>query len=341
MQKTLLVIALSFVSMTAFAAPQAARPNRQMQAVLDAQQELNPLPIVDLTPDQARQQPTMADAVKHLLDGQKRVPNDQNIAKVADITLDGAAGSLPARVYTPVVSAQPMPVVLYFHGGGFVISTIDAYDASARVLARRANAIVVSVEYRKGPENKFPAAHDDAIASYKWILANAASFGGDASHVAVAGESAGGNLALNVAIAARDQHLQAPTAVLAVYPLVSGNTSLPSYTTYADAKPLSTKMVTWFSQNYLADMNQAQDPRINVLGANLAGLPDTMIIAAQIDPLLSEGRMLAKKMKAAGVDVDYELYRGVTHEFFGMGDVVRQARNAEAEAADFLADSFD
>jgi acetyl esterase/lipase len=221
-----------------------------------------------------------------------------------------------------------------------VIADKEVYDAGARALSKMANAVVVSVDYRQGPEHKFPAAHDDAFATYQWALKNAASIGGDAKRVALVGESAGGGLAVATAIMARDQHVQAPVAVVSVYPIAGTDTTTPSYVENANAKPLSRAMMSWFLDKYLNGPADRSDPRVNLVTAKLDGLPPTTIINAQIDPLRSEGEMLADKLRAAGVDVQQKTYDGVTHEFFGMGKVVDAAMEAEQMAADALKKEF-
>ena len=264
---------------------------------------------------------------------------DKGFAKVEDKNIAGAAGEISARFYTPD-GKLPMPVVVYFHGGGWVIADKNVYDGSARAIAIQSKAIVVSVDYREAPESKFPAAHDDAFAAYEWVLKNAASFGGDPKKIAVAGESAGGNLAINVAISARDKGIQAPTHVLAVYPVASSAMNTPSYIANKDAKPLNAPMMSWFMKNYLNNPGEAKDPRINLVAANLKGLPETTIITAQIDPLMSEGKELVDRMIAAGTKVNYKNYEGVTHEFFGMAPIVGDAKDAQKWGTGELKKSF-
>ncbi len=209
-----------------------------------------------------------------------------------DREVGGAVGNLPARIYTPA-GAGPFPVVVYFHGGGWVIADKQVYDGGARALAKVAQAVVVSVDYRRAPEAKFPAAWDDALAAYKWVAVNAASLKGDSRRMALAGESAGANLALATAIAARDAKLQSPTHVLAVYPVgQTGNLDTASYKDSATAKPLNKAMVTWFVDKLLAKPDDKKDPRLDLVNARLAGLPPVTIINAQIDPLREDGALL-------------------------------------------------
>lgn len=304
-----------------------ARPDPQMQAVLDQLAALGARPVETLTPEQARRQPTPADAVKALLERAGRSTAPEPVGRVQDRTIPGPGGTIPVRIYTPQ-GTGPFPVVVYYHGGGWVIATIDTYDASARALANAAGAIVVSVEYRKGPENRFPAAHDDAFAAYRWVVENAASIGGDPRRVATAGESAGGGLAVQVAMLARDGGVALPVHVLAVYPIADGDTESLSYVENAMAMPLSRAGMEWFFRHYPRTPADLRDPRISLIRANLRGLPPTTIVTAQIDPLRSDGEELAAALRAAGVETSARNWNGVTHEFFGMGAVVDKAAEA-------------
>jgi acetyl esterase len=317
-------------------------PNEEMNQILKELDKKGGKPIENLSVDEARLQPTPTDAVRTVMANSKDANTEfMELAEVKDITVDGGAGLIPARVYKPVTKSKGLlPVVVYYHGGGFVIADNDVYDATPRSLANKTKAIFVSVEYRKGPEHKFPAAHEDAYAAYKWVVNNAASLGGDPKKVAVAGESAGGNLALNVAIKARDEKFQLPIHELLIYPVAGTKMDTASYKKYSEAKPLNKPMMSWFFDNYLNTPAEKNDPRINLVEANLKGLNPCTIITAQIDPLRSEGEELAMKMKKQGVAVRYKNYDGVTHEFFGMGPVLRDARSAQEMASARLKSSF-
>ena len=323
-----------------------ATPNAQNRAVLDALAALGARPGEGLTPEQARTQPSVADAVRAVLVQQGRSTAPEPVGSTADRTIPGPGGTtLPVRVYTPAGTAPVggWPLVVYFHGGGWVIATIDTYDSSARALTNAARAVVLSVEYRKGPENKFPAAHDDANASYAWALANAASVGANAAKIAVAGESAGGNLAANVPLYAKANGLRLPVHQLLVYPIAGSDFDTESYVENANAMPLSRAGVLWFGERYFRSPADAQDPRINLVGrplTDLAGLPTATVIGAEIDPLRSEGRAYADRLDDADVRVRYRLYKRVTHEFFGTGAVVKEGREAVAYAAEGLRASF-
>ncbi|MBW6525144.1 alpha/beta hydrolase [Sphingomonas sp. RHCKR47] len=320
--------------------PPKAAPDMQM--VLDALAGLGGKPIETLTPAEARMQPSAADGAKAAMakKGMSTTPD----ASVT--TQDVPYGSDPkqfARIYKPAnapAGGKPMPVVVYYHGGGWVIADVATYDAAPRAMSKALSAIVVSVEYRHAPEFKFPAQHDDAAAAYRWTLANAASWGGDPMKIAVVGESAGGNLAVATAIYARDNGLTAPRHIVSVYPIANSSMTLPSRMDSANAKPLNAAMLKWFGYYYQNSAADAQDPRLNLISANLRGLPPTTIINAQIDPLRSDGETLAAAMRKAGDKVEQKTFPGVTHEFFGMAKVVRGAQEANDLAVARLKAAF-
>jgi acetyl esterase/lipase len=321
--------------------PPKAAPD--MQSVLDALASLGGKPIETLTPAEARMQPSAADGAKAAMrkKGMSTAP-DSSVT-----TRDLPYGSDPkqfARIYKPAgapAGGKPMPVIVYYHGGGWVIADVDTYDAAPRAMSKALNAIVVSVEYRHSPEFKFPAQHDDAAAAYRWTLHNAASWGGDPARIATVGESAGGNLAVATAIYARDNGLTVPRHIVSVYPIANSSMTLPSRRDSANAKPLNTAMLPWFGYYYQTSKADAQDPRLNLVAANLRGLPPTTIINAQIDPLRSDGETLAAAMRAAGDKVEQKTFPGVTHEFFGMAKVVNGAKQANDLAVARLKTAFE
>lgn len=320
-----------------------AKADGPMQKVLDELASLGGKPIETLSPEEARQQPTPTDAVKSLLRKDGKDPSDDMGVKTSDITIPGAAGSIQARIYKPHDHSEDKlhPVVVYFHGGGFVIADLDVYDGGPRGVSKMADVIVVSVHYRQAPEHHFPAAHDDALAAYRWVLENAQTFRGDPQKVAVMGESAGGNLAIGVSMMARDAGLTAPKHQVLVYPVAGVDMDNESYVENADAKPLNKAMMKWFVKHIFANEADAQDPRINIVEkANLSGLPSTTVICAEIDPLRTEGELLAEKLEQAGVDVRHKTFHGSTHEFFGMATVVPDAAAAQTFAAHELKRAF-
>ena len=311
-------------------------PAADMQAVLDTLKALGAKPLEKLTPEQARTGPSAADAAGAVAAAKgKRSQTGPDIS-TRDVTYPGAGGTLPARIYTPAGKANDRPMIVYYHGGGWVIADIDTYDSGARGIARETDAVVVSCEYRRAPEHKFPAAHDDAVACYKWATANAASWGAGGK-VAIAGESAGGNLAINTGIAARDQKLKPAAALLLVYPIAGSDMNTPSYRDSANAAPLSKAGMMWFVKHVFAKPADARDPRIDVYKkARLQGLPPTIIVNAASDPLRSDGELLAGALTRAGVDTVRKVYPGTTHEFFGMDAVVANAKAAQAFAGSEL-----
>ena len=321
---------------------QPAKATPDMQAVLDALAGLGGKPIETLTPAEARMQPSPADAARVVM-AKRGLSTAPDPAVTTQDMPYGTDAKQVARIYKPAAAptqGKPIPVIVYYHGGGWVIADLDTYDATPRFLSKQLNAIVVSVEYRHAPEAKFPAQHEDAVAAYKWTLQNAASWGGDPARIALAGESAGGNLAVATAIYARDNGLQTPVHILSVYPIANSSMTLPSRTDSANAKPLNGAMLKWFGYYYMRSPVDAQDPRLNLVAANLRGLPPTTIVNAQIDPLRSDGETLAVAMRAAGDTVEQRTYPGVTHEFFGLGKVVKTAMTAELYGATKLKAAF-
>ena len=317
----------------------------QMKAVLDELQAMNPKPIEKLSAPEARKQPTPTMAVMQLM--KKRgmpTTTPEPVGNVEDRQIPGAGGrpAIPVRVYTPK-GEGPFPVLVYFHGGGWVIATLDTYDPSCRALTNMANCVVVSVDYRQAPEHKFPAAHEDSYAATQWVMQNAAEMKGDPQRVAVGGESAGGNLAGAVCLMAKDRGGMMPVHQLLVYPIANYAFDTPSYQANAQAKPLNKAMMQWFFDNYLTSPADGRNKYVSLLRAgeqDLNALPPATVITAEIDPLMSEGQMYADKLKGAGVDVSYRNFDGVAHEFFGMGKVVDKAMQAEQFAAERLRQAF-
>ncbi len=321
-------------------AGQMAKPTTEMQDVLDALKSLGAKPIHSQTVEQVRAQPTPADAVAAVMKDKDIKPGPEADIATSDTMIKGASGDIPARIYTPPGNG-PFPVIVYFHGGGWVIANIDTYDASARSLALGAKAVVVSSHYRQGPEDVFPAAHEDAYAAYVWAVENSGKMNGDATRMAVAGESAGANLAANVAIMARDNKITMPVYQLLVYPIAGNDMNTPSYIENADASPLGKADMAWFVEYAFEKIENATDPRVKLVArTDLKGLPPTTLITAQIDPLRSEGQAYGQALTEAGVVVDMKTFDGVTHEFFGMGAVVPEAKQAMDLATTDLRKAF-
>ncbi len=311
----------------------------QMQTVIEKLMSFNPPPIPQLTAQEARKNPTPTDAVMALIK-EKNIIVPPSMVDTMGKLIPVKGGNIHLRMYTPKTGTAPFPVIVFYHGGGWVIGSPDVYDGSARGLSEQVGAIVVSVAYRKSPEFKFPTAHNDSYAAYEWVLKNAASFQGDPKRVAVVGESAGGNLAASVSMMARDKKVMLPLHEVLVYPIASYDMNTPSYQQYAGAKPLDKPMMGWFFDKYLPNKAAGNNPMISLVKANLKGMPPTTVILAEIDPLQSDGQMLADKLKEAGVAVMVKKYDGVTHEFFGMAAVLPEAKAAQALAAGELKKAF-
>jgi acetyl esterase len=262
------------------------------------------------------------------------------IAKVESRTAPGPAGDIPLRAFTPDGTA-PLPVLVYFHGGGWVIGGLDTHDVPCRELANRAGCVVVSVDYRLAPESRFPAAPEDCYAATRWVADNAASIGGDPGRLAIGGDSAGGNLAAVVALMARDRGGPSIVHQLLIYPVTDVAQDTPSYRDNADGYLLSAADMAWFWNHYLATAADGENPYASPLRAeSLRGLPPAHIITAELDPLRDEGEQYAARLKDAGVEVQLSRYDGMIHGFFGLAAVLDKGRQAMDEAASVLRRRF-
>ncbi|WP_232410904.1 alpha/beta hydrolase [Methylophilus sp. 5] len=320
--------------------PEPPQADPDMQLVLDALTALGGKPIETLSPTEARQQPTPADAVKRVLQQQGRFPATAQVSSHEISIPGGPLGSMPAHVYTPV-GEGPFPVILYFHGGGFVLADSKVYEASIIALAQGARAIVVSVDYHLAPEHPFPTQPNEAFAAYQWLRQHAGELNGDRQRIAVAGESAGGNLAVVTSLMARDKDVPLPLHQLLIYPLVNNDTQNASYENNAHAKPLNAAMMYWFFGHYSQPAEAESAYALPDKAQSLKELPPATIITAEIDPLYEEGRAFAERLQNDGVPVAYRHFDGVVHEFFGMADVVAKAREAQVFAIAELRKAFD
>ncbi len=279
---------------------------------------------------EARRQ--IAEAVKPM------VGTGEPVAKVEDLKVPGPAGPIPVRVYWP--STEPgLPVIAFFHGGGFVIGNCDTHDGTARALANRAGAVLLSVDYRLAPEDRFPAALDDCYAATQWLAANASSeLGADASRLAVAGDSAGGNLAAAVALRARDDSAGPAIAFqLLVYPVVdlsAGRSQHESQRTNGEGYFLTRSSVEWYRSQYLADEADGENPLASpFVAADLSGLPPAYVVTAEFDPLRDEGEAYARRLQDAGVPTTLVRVDGMFHGFFSMPRDVIPAAGAAVDGA--------
>lgn len=316
-------------------------PNEDMQAVLNELMAFEAPPIAEVSPRIARELPTPADAVVALLASRGESTAPEPVADIAHRLVPGPEEAILVRVYTPE-GEGPFPVVVYIHGGGWVIASLDTYDASARALTNAAGAVVVSVAYRQSPEHPFPAPVEDVYAVSQWVMQNAAELNGDPARVAIAGESAGGNMATVVCMMARDRGGLMPIYQVLVYPVAQlVDFETPSYQENAEAMPLNRAMMMWFASHYVPNEADRNNPYVSpLLAEDLSGLPPATIITAQIDPLRSEGEDYANRLSEAGVAVVYQNFDGVAHEFFGMTAVLEESRQAVALAAEGLRTAF-
>ena len=258
------------------------------------------------------------------------------LPRVEDLTCPGPASTIPLRLYAPDPDAA-LPVVVYFHGGGWVIGDIESHDTICRKLAQASGCTVISVDYRLAPEHRFPCAPEDCHAVASWVADNGSRLNVDSARLAVAGDSAGGNLTAVTALLARDRGGPAIAFQLMVYPVIDATMSFPSYKENAEGYLLSAADMVWFYENYVDDDVDRKDWMLSPLYApDLSGLPPALVITAEFDPLRDEGEAYADALQQAGVEARSSRYDGMTHGFFGLEVVVPAAAPAMEEAAGAL-----
>jgi acetyl esterase len=268
-------------------------------------------------------------------------PPAPEVAAVSELSVPGPGGPVALRLYRP--SGAPdarIPVVVYFHGGGFTIGDLDTHDTPCRTLANFSRCAVLAVDYRLAPEHKFPAAFEDCVVAVRWTAAHAAEMGLDAERIAVAGDSAGGTLAAGTALALRGEGPRIALQLL-FYPGLDMRGSLPSHAEFAHGYLLEREDMLWFMGNYLCDRAQAGDWRASpLLAADHSGLPPACIITAGFDPLRDDGAAYAERLGAAGVRVTYECFEGMIHGFITMGGALAAANHALYRAGQGLRLAF-
>jgi len=297
----------------------------QIQALLDLRAALPPLHTLSVSDARAQM---AARAIPGL-----RIPD---IASVVNRDMQGPGGSLPLRVYTPIGSG-PFPLMVFFHGSGFVVCSLDTHDGMCRNLCAGTGSVVVSVDYRLAPEHKFPAAPDDCLAATRWAVMNAGALGADSGRVIVAGDSAGGNLAAVVALRARDEGGPKLRGQLLIYPVTDYHTpGTPSMAENADGYGLTRKGMEWFWDHYLASPADAANPHASPLKAtDLSGLPPALVVTAEYDPLRDEGEYYAEALRKAGVATAMKRWPGMNHGFFFFPGIVDRAGAAMDEACEW------
>src|SRR3989442_6117530 len=300
----------------------------QARAVLDLIIKCGRPPYHQLSPKDARQ------LFRETRPASTPVPPE--IGVVRNVLTEGRQGAIPLRVYRPagVAATTPLPGLVYFHGGGWVIGDLDTHDVLCRQLTAEAGITVVNVDYRLAPEHKFPAAADDAWAATRWVAAHGSDLGVDARRLAVGGDSAGGNLAAVVALLARDAGAPAISLQVLVYPVTDVSVETRSYQDFAEGYMLTRESMRWFTAHYLAAAGQASDWRGAPPPPSAhAGGPPALVVTAGFDPLRDEGSAYAAKLQQAGVRVDYVCYGGMIHGFVGMGRLIDTGNRAVSHIA--------
>jgi acetyl esterase len=295
----------------------------QVQLLLDGWAQAGGPPLDQLTPTEARE------AYRALIG----LDQPEEVTRVDDRLVPGDGHDVPVRVYTPHDAiGGSAPLLLWIHGGGWVIGDLDTADATARALANRSGAVTVSVDYRLAPEHPAPAALEDCLATLTWCVENAELLGVDANRVAVAGDSAGGNLAACLCQRVRDEFGPEIDFQLLVYPVIDCTLSHPSIDENAEGYFLTRDTMRWFVGHYVGD-GDLKDPAVSPLHAdNLSGLPPALVITAEFDPLRDEGEAYVAALRDAGVPVEHRRYDGQIHGFFGLASVLDDGRHAVDEA---------
>ena len=265
---------------------------------------------------------------------------EQMAMRVEDRVIDSPGGKIALRIYTPPGPA-PLPVLIYYHGGGWVTGDLDVSDFQCRLLSRWAGCLVVHVNYRHAPEHIFPAALDDAYAGAVWVEENAAGLQADPARIAVGGDSAGGNLAAAVTLMARERGGPRFIYQYLAYPVLDGAMSLPSYKGNATGFGLTGQTMAWYWDQYVPDPADRKNPLASPLNApDLNGLPAALVLTAEFDPLLDEGEAYAGRLQEAGVPVELKRYDGLIHGFLGQTAEYDAAKLALAELAASLRRAF-
>lgn len=306
----------------------------QVQAVLDAAKKANVAELWQLTPHDARAE---------YLRRTNRLKIDVDIHRSEDRAIEGPAGQIPIRIYTPrePKPEEKLPVLVWYHGGGYVIGDLDTHDSVCRALANEADCIVVAVDYRLAPEHKFPAAVDDCEAALKWVAKHAKEINADGARIAVGGDSAGGNLATVVSILARDAGFPNIVFQLLIYPVTAPEPETKSHHAFAEGYLLTRKTITWFFTHYIRSSRDTKDFRYAPLEADdLSSLPQALIIVAGYDPLRDEGVEYAEALIHAGNRVRLSNYEGMVHGFYLMGGMVDASLRAISESAAMLREAF-
>lgn len=320
--------------------------HHQARVLLDTLAAMSPADTGEV--EVARAGPGLPDAEEALLRERGADTTPEQVGEVIDRTVPGPTGEVAIRVYRPRSddgTAGPLPVLVYVHGGGWVTGDLDGVDAAARQLANGVDGVVVSVDYRRAPEDPFPASHDDVLAATRWVAAHGDELGVDASRLVIGGESAGATMAAATCLSLARAGEPVPRAQLLVYPLTDllGD-DWGSYTDAADTPPLTREKLRWFVAHETRDDEQRADPRLSLLRADhdeLAAMPPALIFTAEEDPLRDQGEAFARALMDARVHVTLSRFPGMMHGFFGSAAVLDGARLAMLQAVAFVRAGFD
>lgn len=294
------------------------------RALLDVVAAMGSAPIYTLSVGAARERMRAAFVTK-----------DKSIAlgSVEDVSMPTPAGALRCRLYRPA-EGELLPMALFLHGGGWTVNDLDTHDSLCRRIAKQSGWLLASLDYRRAPEHKYPAALEDAYFGYRWLIDNAEEIGGDSRYRAVVGESSGGTMAAGLTLLLRDLHAPMPTYQIMAYPMTDVYDSWPSYEKYGTGYALDKGFMRWYLDNYLPAAWDPQDPYLFPLrAADLAGLPSSLIMTAEFDPLRDEGIAYAERLASAGVEVEHMHAEDQMHGFLMMDRAVRRA----GELIDYLA----
>ena len=302
-----------------------------VRRLLDKLEKLHP-PVITLSIEEARQ---IREVVYSKLWGEREA-----VANVEDQLIPGAAGPIQVRLYRPAANS-PLPVLVYFHGGGWATCSIESYDGLCRALANGVNCVVVSVDYHLAPEHKFPVAAEDAYAATIWAANRASEIGGDPTRIAIGGDSCGGNLAAVVALMARERRSPPLRFQLLLYPCTDYEFERPSCLENAKGYYLTLDAMRWFWKHYLNSEAEAAHPYASPLRAeDLRGLPSALFVTAQFDPLRDQGEAYAKRLRDANVPVTYKCYDGMIHCFLSFASELEQAQAGLREVIEALRSAF-
>jgi acetyl esterase len=306
----------------------------QLKAYADQLAAMGSPPRHTLTPERVRM--TMAAELE--LQADQAMP--EPVARVENGMIPGPAGEVPIRIYTPQGNG-PFPVVVYFHGGGWVLGTLETHDRICRAVTNGASCVVVAVNYRLAPEHRFPAAPEDCYAATRWAARHMEEINGDDARLAVAGDSAGGGLAAVVALMARDRGGPSLALQTLVYPITDLRMTSASYEENAHAPMLTRDDMLWFREHYVRDARDVLDPLASpLLAQNLSGLPPALLVTAGYDPLRDEGEQYGERLQVAGTHVTVHRYGDLAHGFLGLDLIVDRAREARAETISALRDAL-